>query len=81
MCLERKTPSCLPGRLERHSDVALPRTSRGREHLVDLKRSEQIYLVIRDRACFQAQYKKTAAMQRSFYISIYESHWTLLVVG
>ncbi len=28
--------------------VALPQVRRGREHLVDLERSEQIYLVIRD---------------------------------
>ena len=30
------------------NDVALLRVRRGREHLVDLERSEQIYLVIRD---------------------------------
>ncbi len=34
--------------MEDVNDVALPRVRRGREHLVDLERSEKIYLVIRD---------------------------------
>ena len=34
---EPTTPARFTGGLERHSDVALPRASRGREHLVDLE--------------------------------------------
>ena len=41
------------------NDVALPRVRRGREHLVDLERGEQIYLVIRDRFLSPAQSSET----------------------
>ncbi len=45
-----KQTALLAERLERRRHVALRQSSRGQEHLVDLERSEQIYLVIRDRA-------------------------------
>ena len=43
-----KQTALLASRIERRRHVALRQSSRGREHLVDLERSEQIYLVIRD---------------------------------
>jgi hypothetical protein len=51
--------------------VALPQMRRGREHLVDLERSEQIYLVIRDRIPLSAHTKKRPSGGFFVYLIFY----------
>ena len=47
MWTRSKQTALLTSGLERRKHVALPQLSRGREYLVELERSEQLYLVTR----------------------------------
>ncbi|MBY0538195.1 hypothetical protein K2P47_02225 [Patescibacteria group bacterium] len=70
-----KQTALLAERLERRRHVALRQSSRGQEHLVEFERSDELYLVIRDRAShrsFMQTLKHTPPLALSNYQAYYK---------